>query len=144
MVRALFLALVALFSRGPHAACIAGHAETTVRRAESAETNYGVPAGVLLTVGFLETHLGCANGSGGNWGAPVDRAHRHTAGTSDSAARSLQTGFRRCGTWQGALGWFRCGHCRCPRMQGYDPDFAGRLVERVYRRAQVAVPEHLR
>lgn len=144
MTRALLLALLAIFHRTPHMACLARHADSIVRRAEAARVEHAVPPGVLLSVGFLESHLGCAPGSGGNWGAPVSSRHRHTAGTSDHAARSLATGYRVCGTWGGALGWFRCGRCRCPRMVGYDPDFAARVVERVYREARVPMPDHMR
>lgn len=144
MARALLLALLALFHRTPHRACLAAHVDEIVRRAERAQAAHGVPPGVLLAVGFLESHLGCAPGSGGNWGAPVSPAHRHTAGTSDHAARSLATGYRVCGTWAGSVGWFRCGRCACPRLVGYEPGFAMRVVGRVYREARVPEPDHMR
>ena len=34
---------------------------------------------LLAAVGWHESHLGCARASGGCWGSPRDRGHRHTA-----------------------------------------------------------------
>lgn len=69
------------------------------------------PTEVTATVAFLETHLGCDHGEGGNWGAPIDRNHRHTAGTHMDAVTSLVHGYQECGTWEGAVFRFRTGVC---------------------------------
>jgi hypothetical protein len=140
MVRILFAALLSVFQT-PYPRCTKRNTESIVARAERVFTVYGVPPGVLLVIGYLESHLGCHPRSGGCWGAPVDRRHR---GTADNAASSLRNGFAACGTWEGAVGWFRCGACRCPPLVGYDPPYAVEQIEEVYDRAGVARPEHLR
>ena len=79
------------------------------------------PTELTAAVAFLETHLGCDINEGGNWGAPIDRNHRHTAGTHMSAVRVLSRGYQRCGSWDGAVLRFRTGLCN-PARQGATPE----------------------
>lgn len=146
-IELLFAALMALLPHVPqpmHGCMAQRHGHIIAQVAQAAAT-HGVPPAVLMVVGLLESHYGCAPGSGGCWGAPLDRRHRLTAGTPNQAAVALATSFRVCGTWRGALSRFRCGLCRCPErlIRGYTPGFAARLVERVHERAGLALPEGL-
>ena len=112
-----------------------------VADAETAVMATGVPAGLLLVVGVLESHLGCDPASGGSWGAPIDPQHRRTAGTPTHTARALATSFRVCGSWVGALHRFRCGLCVCRRpLVGYTPAQALSLAERMYASAGQDLP----
>lgn len=79
------------------------------------------PMELTAAVAFAETHLGCDINEGGNWGAPIDRNHRHTAGTHMSAVRVLSRGFTRCGSWDGAILRFRTGLCN-PARNGSTPE----------------------
>lgn len=79
------------------------------------------PVELTAAVAFAETHLGCDLNEGGNWGAPIDRNHRHTAGTHMSAVRVLSRGFTRCGSWDGAVMRFRTGLCN-PAVNGRTPE----------------------
>jgi hypothetical protein len=76
------------------------------------------PVELTAAVAFAETHLGCDLHEGGNWGAPIDRNHRHTAGTHLSAVRVLSRGYERCGSWDGAILRFRTGLCNPARQGG--------------------------
>ena len=78
------------------------------------------PVELTAAVAFAETHLGCDINEGGNWGAPIDRNHRHTAGTHLSAVRVLSRGYAQCGSWDGAIVRFRTGFCN-PARQGATP-----------------------
>ena len=99
------------FMSGGNRACIQRRQEAIVEALHEA-SNLGVPVEVITAVGFRETHLGCDAGEGGNWGAPIDPQHRHTAGTHMHAAQALMTGFEVCRTWDGAIRRFRTGECR--------------------------------
>lgn len=145
MTRLLLLALLAIAGRSPEpmASCLAARRGEIISAAEIAGGLTGVPLALLLVVGFRETHLGCHPRSGGGWGAPVDRLHRHTAGTAVHAARALSRGFAHCGSWEGAAAFFRCGLCTCPYAPTYAPTTV-RWVERVSARAGYAPPSHLR
>lgn len=141
----LFLAaLLAIMPRVPEPmrGCIDRRRHEIVQQIHFAALAQGVPPAVLLVVGMLESHYGCARNSGGCWGAPVDPTHRLTAGTPHHAAVALATSFRVCRTWQGAISRFRCGLCQCPARagRGYSPEYAARLVEQVHSRAGWALP----
>lgn len=138
---ALFLALLSILPHSRATPCLHERAQAIVRMAAVAEQDRGVPAGVLLVVGLLETHCGCDIGEGGGWGAPIDPRHRHTAGTSDTAARILQHSLTACGTWERAIGRFRSGLCAPfnPVHQAYVRRAMG-LIRREYATAGVAVP----
>lgn len=129
-------ALAALLSvlpvRRPHAACITARTSRIVEDADAASREHGVPVALLLAVGYAESHLGCARGSGGCWGAPLSRTARHTAGRASHAASALALGHRRCGDWRGALAHFRGG--RCTGHAGYVARVHG-LWQRVEGRA---------
>lgn len=133
--RALAALLAVLPARRPYAACLTARAARVIADADAASREHGVPVALLLSVGYAESHLGCARGSGGCWGAPVSRLHRHAAGRASHAASALALGHRRCGTWAGALGHFRCGRCVCEGS--YVARVAG-LWSRVERRAEVS------
>lgn len=102
-------AILALFPHLLYRPCIEARRARIVAVAEASAPT--VPPAVLLSVALHESHFGCAPGSGGCWGAPVDPVHRHDAGTPAQAARALATGYRVCGTWAGAVGRFRSGLC---------------------------------
>ena len=120
--------IVALLAAYPHLA----HRPCVVARASQiAAARFGVPVGVLLAVAVLESHLGCAPRSGGCWGAPVSRTRRQTAGRADHAASALALGFRRCGSWPGAVSHFRWGRCARGAHAGYGPDDVWRVRTRV-------------
>jgi hypothetical protein len=70
-----------------------------------------MPTEVFVAVGFLETHLGCDQGEGGNWGAPISPTRRHVAGTPMQAATALWHSYEVCRTWEGAARRFRTGLC---------------------------------
>lgn len=124
LVTRLFAALLVLYPGIPNdrRSCMLQNRESIIQMAADSATATGVPPSILLMVGFFETHLGCARGSGGCWGSPVDNRHRHVAGTPRRAADDLATSYRVCGTWLGAVSRYRCGLCRCrlPMIQnGY-------------------------
>ncbi len=138
-IELLFAALLAILPRVPEPmrGCIEQRRHDIVQQIHFAALAQGVPPAVLLVVGMLESHYGCAARSGGCWGAPIDPTHRLTAGTPHHAAVALSTSFRVCRTWQGAISRFRCGLCACrPHPErGYTAEYAARLVERVHQRA---------
>jgi hypothetical protein len=118
-------------------ACILARRETIAASADAAAEAHHIPVALLLSVAYLESHLGCSRGSGGGWGAPISRARRGVAGGPASAASALALGYRRCGgTPEGAVASFRWGLCRVPPgARGYGPAtvmrFAARVAARV-------------
>lgn len=111
--QALAALLLVLPLRRPYAPCLAARAARVVADADAASRAHGVPVALLLSVGYAESHLGCAPRSGGCWGAPASRDARHTPGRASHAASALALGHRACGTWPGAVAHFRCGRCVC-------------------------------
>jgi len=117
--------------------CILARRETIAASADAAAAAHGVPVALLLSVAYLESHLGCSAHSGGCWGAPISRTRRGVAGGADRAASALALGYRRCGgTPEGAVSSFRWGLCRVPAgAHGYGPAdvmrFAARVAARV-------------
>lgn len=139
-------ALLLVFPRMSYRECVVARQDRIAAAATAAAAEHHVPVVVLLTVAYLETHLGCDPRSGGNWGAPSDRAHRHRAGTAANAASSLALGYRRCHTDAGAVASFRWGLCREPRRHtGYGPRdvliLAERVVERGMREQQMTMED---
>jgi hypothetical protein len=112
MIRLLLTALLASFTHMPARQCIERRFDEITIAAGDASERFGVPPALLLSVGFHETWLGCHGER--DWGAPVDRRHRHTAGTPADAAASLAVGLRVCGSWRGAITRFRSGLCSVP------------------------------
>lgn len=109
---AYILALVVALLHTPHLQhrrCLEASRDRIVEALADGET-IGVPAHVMLSVAYHESHVGCDGES--DWGAPVDRFHRHTAGTPRHAIRALRRSYEVCGSWEGAVGRFRSGLCR--------------------------------
>lgn len=145
IVGALLAALIAIVPPipQPQRERIQLQKEKIVSMATASSARYRVPPSVLLAVGFMETHLGTDDGEGGGWGAPIDARHPHKAGTSDTAARILARGRRECGSWQGALSWFRSGQCSPPPFAQRYVHNGMRLIERMHRRIALPAPERL-
>ena len=133
---ALVAAVLSLYPvmSGANRACIEDrHERIAAQVEETARAHPRVRASVLVAVAFSETHLGCDYGEGGGWGAPVDRAHRHTAGTHLHAAAVLARGMEVCaGDELGAVRRFRTGLCD-PRRQSSSA-LVGRVGEAYGRR----------
>jgi len=141
MTHLLLISLLALLHHSPATACMERRAPRIAVQAAEGEATYGVPAALLLVIGFAETHLGCDHGEGGGWGAPVDPTHRHTAGTHLHAARALASSYRACGNWYGAIVRFRTGLCTTRRrLRGYTPEYALRMTTRIYADAHQPLP----
>ena len=128
---AWLVALLAAYPHLAHRACVEARAPQIAADADDAAARYSVPVATLLAVAVLESHLGCAPRSGGCWGAPVSRTRRQTAGRADHAASALALGFRRCGSWPGAVSHFRWGRCARGGHAGYGPDDVWRVGLRV-------------
>lgn len=111
--------------------CIEARAARISRRAAEASREHGVPVAIILSVGWLESHLGCDPRSGGSWGSPTDRNHRLRAGGPWHTARDLATSYRVCGSWTGAVARYRCGLCNCTPRVGYGVRDVDRLVYRI-------------
>ena len=133
---ALVTAVLALFPlmSGRNRGCIeAGRARIAQQIDETARAYPRVRPEVLVAVAFSETHLGCDAGEGGGWGAPVDRQHRHTAGTHLHAAAVLARGMEVCrGDELSAVRRFRTG--LCDPMRQSTSAVVGRVGERYGRR----------
>lgn len=133
---ALVAAVLSLFPvmSGRNRACIEDRHERIAQQVEETARAYPrVRASVLVAVAFSETHLGCDYGEGGGWGAPVDRQHRHTAGTHLHAAAVLARSLEVChGDELGAVRRFRTGLCD-PRRQSSSA-VVGRVGEAYGRR----------
>jgi hypothetical protein len=144
MVGALLAALLAVLPPVPHPQRerILEQRDQIVAMAAASAARYKVPASVLLVVAFMETHLGTDDGEGGGWGAPIDAQHPHKAGTSDHAAQVLARGRKVCGSWRGALGWFRAGRCVPPLFAESYVRNGMRLIERTHARAALPLPDH--
>ena len=139
MTAAAWLVALLLAVRVPVAErrCIVARREAIASTATAAAEAHSIPVALLLSVAYLESHLGCSRGSGGCWGAPISRTRRGVAGGPDRAASALALGYRRCGgTPEGAVSSFRWGLCRVPvGARGYGPAtvmrFAARVAARV-------------
>ncbi len=133
---ALVAAILSLFPAmsGNNRACIEDRHDAIARQVDETARAYPtVRPEVLVAVAFSETHLGCDRGEGGGWGAPVDRHHRHTAGTHLHAAAVLARGMEVCrGDELGAVRRFRTGLCD-PRRQSSSA-VVGRVGEAYGRR----------
>ena len=108
----LVTAFITLFPHSPARSCIIERREYIAQTLEASRTSYPeMPIEMIATIGFMETHLGCDRGEGGNWGAPVSAQQRHVAGTPLQAARVLWRSYEVCHTWEGAARRFRTGLC---------------------------------
>ena len=116
---ALAALLAMLPASRPYRVCLDARTPRVVADADRASREHGVPVRLLLAVGYRESHLGCAPRSGGCWGAPASRTRRGSPGRASHAASALALGYRRCGTWAGAVLHFRAGVCRSVRHGAY-------------------------
>jgi hypothetical protein len=135
VIKDLIVAFWVLF-HGPAEPCMRRHMSETIEAVQAAVDEFGVPAELLLTIGYLETHWGCSRASGGNWGAPASRLHRNRPGRAHHAASALARAYRNCGRdWRRALMMFRTGRCTFDesRMIGYTPTEAFGVMRRVVR-----------
>jgi hypothetical protein len=139
MIRLLLAALLASFVHMPARRCIERRFDEIASVANAAADHHGVPASLLLSVGFHESWLGCHGER--DWGAPASRRDRHRAGTPDDAARAIATGYRVCGTWRGAVTRFRAGLCRLRATDERQEYVASvmRLADRIAARAGIAM-----
>jgi len=145
MTELLFVTFLAMFPHFRYGTCIETRRAQIVAHAADASREAGVPPGVLLVVGFLESSWGCHPASGGSWGAPIDPRHRLVAGTAYHATRALARSYAVCGSWRGAIGRFRSGICR--PWQANHRAYVARaiaLIERLHTRSDTPLPEHLR
>jgi hypothetical protein len=124
------------YMSGNNRQCIIEHRSQIEQVLIDSQARYPeMPMEMIAAVGFMETHLGCDHGEGGNWGAPISPNQRHTAGTPLQAAESLWHGYQVCGTWEGAARRFRTGLCRpTPSGSSYS-----RIALRVVNRLRVHV-----
>ncbi len=113
----LAMAILIRFPHGPAHHCLVERQQEIATIIDNSIAAFPqINPAVLVSVGFLETHLGCDRGEGGGWGAPVNRHHRHTAGTPQQAALILWRSFEACGSWDGAARRFRTGSCGRTRI----------------------------
>lgn len=150
-ITALFLALFQIFPHATQSVCMHNRQQEIVHAAAQVEREFGVPPAVILSVGFLESHLGCDRASGGCWGAPISPTRRTTAGTHMHAGRALATSYRVCtvngqGSWLRAISRFRCGRCGgCPDPRNpYTAAYTIRVVERLHEATNLPAPANLR
>jgi hypothetical protein len=141
---ALVTAVLALFPvmSGRNRECIEARRDAIARQVDETVRAFpSVRPEVLVAVAFSETHLGCDAHEGGGWGAPVDRHHRHTAGTHLHAAAVLARSMVVCGGDElSAVRRFRTGLCN-PIRESSSP-IVGRVGER-YGRRVLALAERL-
>jgi hypothetical protein len=125
------------YMSGNNRQCIINHREQIEQVLVASQERYPeMPMEMIAAVGFMETHLGCDSGEGGNWGAPISPTQRHTAGTPLQAATALWHGYEVCGTWEGAARRFRTGLCR-PTPSGSSYSRAAlRVVDRLRSRIE--------
>lgn len=125
-----------------------GAIENAMRLSEAS----GVPAGVALMIGFMESHNGC-DPRGDSWGAPNDPDHWRIEDHAQRAISALASNHRAClamrpgrrpvPEWLCAISRFRCGRRVCPRSTGYSPQAATALILRLYDVASLPRPEGL-
>ena len=131
VARVAILALLSILPHSPAEPGIRSRLTEIATTAADASRAHDVPLPVLLSVGWHESWLGVHPQSGGCWGAPRDFRHRGLAGTADDAARVLANGRRACGSWPGAVGWFRSGRCDAGTHAGYVRSVTG-LASRLH------------
>jgi hypothetical protein len=139
MYELIISAILALFPymSGNNRACIEQRATQIAAALSEAHASYPqIPSDLLASIAFHETHFGCDRGEGGNWGAPISRFRRHTAGTHMHAAAALAASLRICGTLEGAINRFRVGLCT--------PNTRTRRQADRYRRRVLALQQRIR
>lgn len=137
----LYVAVLIAFPQSPARQCLINRGQVVQQAIQDSMRVYpDMPPQLFVAVGFLETHLGCARGEGGNWGAPISPTQRHTAGTPMHAARALWRSYQVCGDWEKAARRFRTGLCnpRHPTNQTIGERY-GRLAIQVAARLRIQV-----
>ena len=127
-------AILALYPymSGNNRQCIIEHRSQIEHVLVEAQRQYpAMPTEVFASIGFMETHLGCDQGVGGNWGAPISSAQRHVAGTPMQAATALWRSYEVCGSWDGAARRFRTGLCRQTVIGTRYSRIAGQITNRI-------------
>lgn len=141
---ALLLLFLGFFRHVPEPAnsCIQRNLPRIAAQAQEGFDVHGVPPSILLVTGFTETHLGCDSNEGGNWGAPISRLRRHTAGTHLHAANAMRRSHEVCGDWLGAIARFRSGLCR-PTQPRYFHAIRSRvlLIRRLHQAANLPLSD---
>ena len=149
MVKTLLFLLLGLLGPLPTRvrACLEARQALLLNTLVDIEVHWGVPAPLLVAIGFVESHWGCSNS--GSWGTlPHNPEYRRRPSSAVvAAAQALQTAFQRCGGrhWEPALHRFLCGRCEgCrPRRGRYRPSYVRALTAQVYAAAEVPLPESL-
>ena len=127
-------AILALYPymSGNNRQCIIEHRSQIESVLVEAQRQYpAMPTEVFATIGFMETHLGCDQGEGGNWGAPISPRQRHVAGTPMQAATALWRSYEVCGSWDGAARRFRTCLCRPTVIGSRYSRIAGHITNRI-------------
>lgn len=136
MIHALLLAVLTAFPvmNGTNRSCIETNlAQIEQQVAEAIRTYPRVRPAYFIAIAFIETHLGCDRGAGGNWGAPISATRRHVAGTHMHAARLASRSLEVCrGDELSAARRFRTGLCN-PLRQSSSAE-VGRIGEQYGRR----------
>ena len=148
MIHALLIAVLAAFPvmNGNNRACIEMNLPRIEQQvAEAIRTYPRVRPAYFISIAFIETHLGCDRGAGGNWGAPISATRRHVAGTHMHAARLASRSLEVCrGDELSAARRFRTGLCNPLRQSssavvGRVGEAYGRRVLRMAARLEAQV-----
>lgn len=114
----VLMAFLTLFPHTPARQCLIDRRVQIEQVLDNSRAMYPqMPIEMIATIGFMETHLGCDRGEGGNWGAPISPTQRHVAGRPIQAAAALWRSYQVCGSWEAAARRFRTGLCR-PTVTG--------------------------
>lgn len=135
MIHALLLAVLTMFPvmNGENRQCIESRIDRIEQQVAEAIRAYPrVRPAYFIAIAFIETHLGCDRGAGGNWGAPISALSRHVAGTHMHGARLASRSLEVCGDELSAARRFRTGLCN-PMRQSSSAE-VGRIGEQYGRR----------
>lgn len=135
MIHALLMAVLTMFPvmNGGNRQCIEARIDRIEQQvAEAIRTYPRVRPAYFISIAFVETHLGCDRGAGGNWGAPISATRRHVAGTHMHAARLASRSLEVCHDELSAARRFRTGLCN-PMRQSSSAE-VGRIGEQYGRR----------
>lgn len=153
MLNTLFVMLFVAIPTIPdhYRRCLDARRDVIVSAMRHSEAS-GVPAGVTLAIGFLESHNGC-DPRGDSWGVAHDPLHWRIEDHAHRAISALASNRRAClamrparrpvSEWMCAISRFRCGRRVCPPSVGYSPLAAIALITRLYDLASLPRPEGL-
>lgn len=134
MIKIYILTILSLFRNINYQTCIHNRIDEIATHARNSERLTGVPAPILLVIGFNETHWSCNPRSYGGWGSPISPQNRRTAGTPNQAAIALRNSYNICHSWRGAISRFRCGLCNCPPRYNSYINNSVRMIKETYDR----------